>query len=125
MPMVIVGVLLLVAKLAEFGPFGNWSWWIVLAPFGAAVLWWEFADSSGWTQRRVMDKMDERKAQRRQRAMEALGLGHRRDKQVTRAREDAARRSSADSTDAEAQRRVLPTTPTEPAGPEARRGPRP
>jgi small Trp-rich protein len=29
MPMVIIGVLLLIAKLAEFGPFGNWSWWIV------------------------------------------------------------------------------------------------
>jgi small Trp-rich protein len=50
--MVIIGVLLLIAKLAEFGPFGNWSWWIVAAPFAAAVAWWQFADSSGLTKKR-------------------------------------------------------------------------
>ena len=98
MPMVIVGVLLLVCKMAEFGPVANWSWWIVLAPFAVAVLWWEFADSSGWTQRRVMDKMEQRKTDRRERAMEALGLDRRREKMITRSRRDAARRNSADPT---------------------------
>ena len=29
MPMVIVGVLLLVAHLADFGPFGTWPWWAI------------------------------------------------------------------------------------------------
>lgn len=93
MPLVIVGVLLLLAKIAAFGPFADWSWWVVLAPFGLAVVWWQFADTSGWTQRRAMDKMDRRKAERRQKQMEALGLGTRRERGATRSREDAARRN--------------------------------
>jgi small Trp-rich protein len=91
MPLVIVGVLLLLLKLAEFGPFGDWSWWIILAPFGLAILWWQFADSSGWTQRKVMDKMERRKEERREKAMEALGLSKRREKAVTRSQRDKAR----------------------------------
>jgi small Trp-rich protein len=94
MPLVIVGVLLLLAKLAEFGPFGTWPWWVVLAPFLGAILWWQFADSTGWTQRRAIDKMERRKAERREKAMDALGLNRRREKQITRARRDAARRTS-------------------------------
>ncbi len=77
MVMIVIGLLLLVAKLADFGPTAGWSWWAVAVPFGAAVLWWQFADSTGLTQRREMQKMDERKAKRRDRALEALGLGTR------------------------------------------------
>ena len=99
MPLVIVGVLLLAAKMAEFGPFATWSWWIVLAPFGLAVLWWEFADSSGWTKRREMDKMEARKVNRRQRMMESLGLGtKRRDRIATKSSAAKARQVSADPT---------------------------
>ena len=98
MPLVIIGALLLAAKMAALGPVADWSWWIILAPFAAAALWWQFADSTGWTQRRAMDKMEARKVQRRDRALDALGLNRRREKQVTRAREDAARRASADPT---------------------------
>ena len=99
MPMVIVGVLLLVAKMAEFGPIANWSWWIILAPFLAAVLWWQFSDSTGLTTKRAMDKMEQRKADRRDRAMLNLGLDQRRERQISRARHDAARlAASADPT---------------------------
>lgn len=103
MPLVIVGVLLLLAKLAEFGPTGHWSWWIVLAPFAIAAAWWQFADSTGLTMKREMDKMEKRKADRRDKAMEALGLNTRRTKQVTRARKDAERAlaESADPTQAQ------------------------
>lgn len=75
MPMVIVGVLLLVAKWAEWGPVAGWSWWIVAAPFAAAAAWWHFADASGLTKRREMEKMDRRTAARREKAIQALGLG--------------------------------------------------
>ena len=99
MPLVAVGVLLLIAKVIEIGPVGEWSWWIILAPFGAAAVWWQFADTTGLTQRQAIDKMEKRKSDRRDRAMAALGLDHRRDKQVARAREDASsRRQSADPT---------------------------
>jgi small Trp-rich protein len=91
MPMVIVGVLLLVAKLAEWGPVGDWSWWIVAAPFVAASAWWHFSDASGLTKRREMDKMDRRTAARREKAIQALGLGTGRSGGKTGKPETAAR----------------------------------
>jgi small Trp-rich protein len=103
MPLLAIGVLLLLGKMAEIGPVGEWSWWIILTPFGLAVAWWQFSDSTGLTQRKAIDKMERRKVERRDRALESLGLDHRREKQVARAREDAAaRRTSADPTQADA-----------------------
>ena len=57
MAFLILGVVLLVMKMAAFGPVAEWSWWIVLAPFGLAVLWWSFSDATGLTKKRAMDKM--------------------------------------------------------------------
>jgi small Trp-rich protein len=74
MAFLLLGLALLAMKAAEFGPVANWSWFVVLAPFGLATLWWAFADSTGLTQRRAIDKMEKRKVDRRQRDMEALGL---------------------------------------------------
>jgi small Trp-rich protein len=45
-----------------------------LLPFGGALLWWWYADSSGLTKRREMDKMDARKEDRRRKNLDALGL---------------------------------------------------
>jgi small Trp-rich protein len=99
MPLVAIGVILLLAKWAEFGPFATWSWWIILAPFGLAVLWWEFADGTGWTKRRAMDKMEQKKIDRRDKAMEALGLiNRRRDKVITKSQKAKAVQVSADPT---------------------------
>ncbi len=91
MAFLLLGLALLGMKVAEFGPVATWSWWLVLAPFGLAVLWWGFADSSGLTQRRAIEKMEKRKVERRQRDMEALGLTTHRDKQIRRAQADARR----------------------------------
>ncbi|GAB4035041.1 MAG: hypothetical protein Fur0014_00430 [Rubrivivax sp.] len=91
MAFLLLGLALLAMKVAEFGPVANWSWWVVLLPFGLAVLWWGFADGSGLTQRRAIDKMEKRKAERRRRDMEALGMTTRRAKQVRRAQADARR----------------------------------
>ena len=118
MPMVILGVLLLVAKWAEFGPFATWSWWIVLAPFGLAVLWWEFADSSGWTKRRVMDKMEARKVKRRESMMESLGIGtKRRDRIATKSSAAKARQVSADPTHGGREGISKPEAPKPPPAP--------
>jgi small Trp-rich protein len=95
---VIVGVLLLVAKLAEFGPMANWSWWLILAPFAVAALWWQFADSTGITKRREIERIEQRKADRRAKAMEALGLDAHRDRQVRKAREAARQRAQVTET---------------------------
>ena len=102
MPMLVIGILLVVAKLAEFGPFARWSWWIMLIPFALAAVWWEFADASGLTKRREMDKMDAKKISRRDKALEALGLNTRRQKMATKASEAKARAASADPTHTDA-----------------------
>ena len=44
MVFLVVGVLLLLLKFFEFGPVTNWSWWIVLAPFGLALFWFEIVE---------------------------------------------------------------------------------
>lgn len=68
-----VGLLLIGLKLLELGPMGDWSWWLVLSPFAAAVAWWAWADASGYTKRREMEAMDARKEERRKKNMIALG----------------------------------------------------
>jgi small Trp-rich protein len=75
--MVALGVLLILLKVADFGPVGLWSWWVVLAPFVIAVFWWAWADSTGWTQRRAMDRMDEKKEERRKKNLANLGMDER------------------------------------------------
>jgi len=72
-----VGVLLLVLKFAEIGPVAAWDWWMVLLPFGLAAAWWAYADATGMTKRRAMDKMEEKKDERRRKAYAAIGLDYR------------------------------------------------
>lgn len=100
MAFLLLGLALLAMKAAAFGPVAEWSWFVVLAPFGLAVLWWGFADSTGLTQRRAIEKMEKRKVDRRQRDMEALGLTTQRDKQVRRAQASARRDASAPTSNA-------------------------
>lgn len=73
---VLIGVVLLLMKVAEVGPGADWSWWIVLAPFGCALVWWAWADSTGYYQRREMEKMDEKRKERRVKNLAALGMDH-------------------------------------------------
>ena len=71
---VILGVLLLLMKVADYGPVALWSWPAVLWPFLAAVVWWIWADSTGYTKRREMDKMDERVTKRREENLANMGM---------------------------------------------------
>ncbi len=95
MAFMFIGIALLILKLTEIGPVALWSWWWVLSPFLLAALWWEFSDGTGLTRARAMRKMDERKAARRDRDMEALGLNTRRDKRAQAVREAAKRAAAA------------------------------
>ncbi len=73
------GIVLLLLKYLELGPVAGWSWLVVLSPFGLALLWWAWADSSGYTRRKQMEKMEQRKADRIEKQRKALGLDrHRR-----------------------------------------------
>ncbi len=76
MAFVLLGVLLLVLKLGGWVQFSKdefWAWVIVLSPFVLAAIWWSWADSSGLTQRKAMDALDEKREARRQQLMEGLG----------------------------------------------------
>ena len=74
---VLLGLLLLGLKLAEVGPVAAWPWYGVLAPFAGAVIWWAWADATGYYKRREMRKLDQKKDLRRQRTMDALGTNPR------------------------------------------------
>lgn len=75
---VAIGVAMLMMFLGGIGPIGSWTWserwWALLAPFGLAILWWTWADASGLTQKKAMDKIDAKKAARRQKSLDALGV---------------------------------------------------
>ncbi|GAP34573.1 TIGR04438 family Trp-rich protein [Piscinibacter sakaiensis] len=75
MYLVLLGLLLLTLKWMEVEPVAQWAWWWVLSPFGGAMLWWAWADATGYYKRREMRKLDERRELRRQRDMDALGTG--------------------------------------------------
>lgn len=72
-----LGVILLLMKWQAYGPVAEWSWWTVLAPFAGAVLWWAWADATGYTKRKAMEREEQRKQDRINRQREAMGLPQR------------------------------------------------
>ena len=70
----ILGLVLLAMKYLEFGPVANWSWTVVLAPFALAALWWAWADWSGYSKKKAMERMDKRKQDRIDKQREAMGV---------------------------------------------------
>lgn len=68
-----LGILLLALKYLEVDPIAAWSWVAVLSPFGVAIAWWAWADSSGWTKRKAMQRENEKKQARIDRNRESLG----------------------------------------------------
>jgi len=75
-----IGIILLALKYLEIGPVATWSWWVVLAPFGLAVAWWTWADMSGYTKKKAVERDNLRKQARIDKSREALGLGPKRRK---------------------------------------------
>jgi small Trp-rich protein len=75
-----LGLILLVMKYLELGPVASLSWWLVLLPFGLAVVWWTWADWSGYTKKRAMVRDDARRQERIDKSREALGTLNRKKK---------------------------------------------
>ncbi len=69
-----VGIVFLLLKSLEIGFVAGWSWWLVLFPFVLAVVWWAWADASGYTKRKAMEREDERRQARIDKNREAIGL---------------------------------------------------
>ena len=69
-----LGLVLMVLKFMEIGPVAVWDWWIVLSPWAMAVAWWAWADSTGYTKRKEMEREDARRDARIERSREAMGM---------------------------------------------------
>ncbi len=78
MYLLILGLVLMLLKYLEVEFMADVSWWWVLAPFGLAMAWWAWADTSGYTKRKAMEKMDQKKKDRLEKQREALGIKPRR-----------------------------------------------
>ena len=73
-----LGIVLLLMKYLAIGPVAEWSWLVVLAPFGLAVAWWTWADASGYTRRKAMEREDKRRQDRINKQRDAMGLKRKR-----------------------------------------------
>jgi len=73
-----LGIILLAMKYLEIGAPAGWSWYVILAPFGLAAAWWTWADFSGYTKKKAVQKENERRKARIEKSRENLGLGNRR-----------------------------------------------
>ncbi len=71
-----LGILLLLMKYLEVGPVAMWSWWLVMLPFVLAMLWWAWADGTGYTKRKAMEREDKRRNERQERTKEALDANY-------------------------------------------------
>jgi len=69
-----LGLLLLALKSFGIGSVAAWDWWLVLSPLVMAVLWWTWADWSGYTKKKAMEREDLRRSERIEQNREAMGL---------------------------------------------------
>lgn len=69
-----IGIILLVMKYMEIGPVAMWSWWVVLSPFALAVAWWSWADWSGYTKKKAVQRENQKKQLRIDKNKEAMGI---------------------------------------------------
>lgn len=68
-----LGLLLMLLKLAGWGPVADWAWWHTMVPLGLAMAWWTWADWSGYTKRKRFEKEEERHNKRIDRLRKDLG----------------------------------------------------
>jgi small Trp-rich protein len=70
-----LGIILMALKYFEIGPVAAWDWWVVLSPFALAIAWWSWADYTGYTKKKAVEKENKRKQARIDKNREQLGLG--------------------------------------------------
>ncbi len=68
-----LGLVLLVMKYLEIGQVAAWDWWVVLLPFGLTILWWAWADASGYTKKKAMARENAKRQERLDKNRESMG----------------------------------------------------
>lgn len=74
MYLLLIGIAGLLLKYLEIGPVATLNWFIVLSPFALAVVWWAWADASGYTKRKEVEKMEKRRQDRIDKQRDAMGM---------------------------------------------------
>jgi len=69
MYLVVIGVALVILKLADVLPIAEWPWWGVLLPFPVAAVWWAIADATGFTKKRATEREEKRRVDRMRKHM--------------------------------------------------------
>jgi small Trp-rich protein len=69
-----LGIVLIALKYLEIGQVATWEWWWVLSPFGLAVLWWAWADWSGYSKKKVVQRENQRRQARIDKSRQSLGI---------------------------------------------------
>jgi small Trp-rich protein len=69
-----LGIVLLALKYLEMTAVATWPWWVVLSPFGLAFAWWSWADWSGYTKKKAVQREDQRRQARIDKSREAMGM---------------------------------------------------
>ncbi len=76
---VVIGVILLLLKWLELGPVATWSWWIVLAPFALALVWFEVLEPLlGLDKKKAHSELDKIKEERIKKSLQRPGTTRRR-----------------------------------------------
>lgn len=70
----LIGIVGIALKLLHIEPVAGLTWWMVLSPFGLALAWWAWADASGYTRRKVVEKTEQRAKDRLKKQHQALGV---------------------------------------------------
>lgn len=70
----LIGIITLAMKYLEMGPVAAWPWWVALSPFGLAAAWWAWADWSGYTKKKAVQKENARRQARIDKSRENLGM---------------------------------------------------
>ncbi len=84
--LVLLGLFQILLYVSEIGPFAKWTWdlsgefWFFAWPFIAAVIWWAWADGSGYNARKEMEDLNQRREDRRVKNLVNLGMAHKVDK---------------------------------------------
>ena len=68
-----LGLVFVLLKSMGWTAVAEWSWWQVLIPFGLAIVWWTWADWSGYTKRKRFEKEEARHQKRIDRLKKQLG----------------------------------------------------
>lgn len=74
MYLLVLAIALTLLKYFEIAPIAAWPWWWVVLPYGLTLAWWTWADASGYTKRREIDKIEQRKQDRVNKQKEAMGM---------------------------------------------------